>query len=364
MAILSKEKLILQEDDVYFQKFLSKNGEEYGLRFATPKDAKNISTMFREIYNFDYINPIVYNIKLLKKEISSPNKFWIVGDYIEKKEPAGVALVEKERYIAHAGSLITRKKFQGLGITTKIAAAGLITVTKMPQFKEVLRLDSEVRGPQIKVQAVAQNAGQVPYSIIPGYINFGDKREFEVNDHNPCPPQHEETAIIFSMIFRNLWKKRYKNVFLLDHEDLVFFYKYMKSKCKGMKDDVLYLEKGKIDEGNELYGVSKDYYNAIVKIYGYIKAKSLKNLLKVYKNWRIIICKIPATQNGIHSMKLALEKGFKVVGYDIGFYNDKWTLFDSIILAYYPNGNHNLFDVNCLDSIKPLYNRIKNQFQH
>ena len=365
METTFKEKLILKEEDVYFQKFLSKDGQEFGLRFATPKDAKNISKMFKEIYNYEYINPIVYDDTLLKKEISDPNKFWVVGELIENKikEIAGVALVEKERYIAHAGSMITRKKFQGLGVTTKIAVGGLITITKMPQFKDVLRLDSEVRGPQIKIQAVAQNAGAVPYSIIPAYINFGDKREFEVDDNCPCPPQHEETAIIFSMIFRNLWKKRDKNVVLLDNEVLVFFYKYMKSKCKRMKDDILYFEKGKNNKGYELYGVSKDYYNAIVKLYGYIKEKSINNLLKVYKNWRIILWKIPTTHNGVQSMKLALEKGFKVLGYDIGFNNINWTLFDSIILAYYPLGHHNLLDVNCLDSIKPLYNRIKEQFK-
>jgi len=363
MATLSKDELFYQEDDIYFQKFLSKNGEEYGLRFATPKDARNISIMFREIYNYDYIDPVVYDIDLLKKEISDPNVFWIVGDYIEKKEPAGVALVEKERYIAHAGSLITRKKFQGLGVTTKIAAAGLITVTKMPQFKEVLRLDSNVRGSQLKIQAVAQNTGAVPYSIIPSYLNYGDKRDFEVDDNHPYPPHREETAINFSMIFRNLWKKRDKNVFLLDNEDLIFFYKYLKNKCKKMKDDTLHVEKAKTFKGYELYGVSKDYYNAIVKLYGYIKEKSINNLLKVYKNWTVILWKIPTTSNGIQSMELALKKGFKVLGYDAGFNNINWTLFDSVIFAHYPHGRPNLLDINCLDSIKPLYNRIKEQFK-
>ncbi|GAG63747.1 unnamed protein product, partial [marine sediment metagenome] len=30
--------------------------------------------MFKEIYNYEYINPIVYDDTLLKKEISHPNK--------------------------------------------------------------------------------------------------------------------------------------------------------------------------------------------------------------------------------------------------------------------------------------------------
>ncbi|MFX1379825.1 MAG: hypothetical protein ACFFA4_12115, partial [Promethearchaeota archaeon] len=62
------------------------------------------------------------------------------------------------------------------------------------------------------------------------------------------------------------------------------------------------------------------------------------------------------------SMSLALKKGFKIVGYDIGFNNINGTLCDSIVLVYYPNENYNLSDINCIDSIKPLFNRIKQQF--
>jgi len=363
MAALSKEQLKLPKTDAYFQKFMFKNGQEYGLRFATPKDAKTISSMFREIYNYKYINPIVYDIELLKKDISNPNKFWVLSDLIEDKLTAGCALVEKERYIAHAGSLIVKKEFQGHGITTKMAAAGLITVTKRPQFKEILRLDIEVRGPKAKVQTAAQNAGAIPYSIIPSYINFGDKRHFEVNDNHPCPPQKEESAILYSMIFRNLWKKRDNKVFLLDNEDIIYIYDFIRSQTRKMKDDILIPKKENKNKGYELYGVSKDYYMANVKLFGYIKEKSINNLLKTFKNWRIILWKIPTTENGIASMSLALKKGFKVLGYDIGFNNINWTLFDSIILAYYPNGNWNLSDVNCIDIIKPLFNRIKQQFQ-
>ncbi len=362
MATLSKEKLNLQEEGIYFQKFLFGYGQEYGLRFATPKDAKNISSMFKESYYYDYINPIVYDIELLKKHILNPNKFWVLSDLIEKKVTAGCALVEKERYIAHAGGLIVKKEFQGMGITAKMAAAGLITVTKMPQFKDVLRLDIEARGPIPKVQTAAQNAGAIPYSIIPGYSNIGDKRDFEFNDNNPCPPQYEETAIIYSMIFRHLWKKRDRNVFLLDNEDLIYFYEYIHSQTSKMKNDILFTRNEKIGKGYELYGVSKDYYSGIVKLLGYVKEKSINNLLKTYKNWRIILWKIPTTENGIFSMSLALKKGFKVVGYDIGFHNVNWTLFDSIILAYYPKGNCKLSDVNCIDTVKPLFNRIKQQF--
>lgn len=362
MAVISKKKLILQEDDAYFQKFLFKNGKEYGLRFATPKDAANISFLFKESYNYEYPYPVVYDIKLLKNDISKPNRFWILSDLLENEVTVGCALIEKERYIAHAGRLIVKKNFQRQGITTKMAAAGLIIVTKMPQFKDVLRLNIEVRALLTKVQTSAQNAGAIPYGIIPSHLNLGDNRHFDVNDNNPCPPQKEESAVLYSMIFRNLWKNREKNVFLLDNEDLVFVYEYVRSQVRKMKDDTLIPKRENKNKGYELYGVSKDYYMANVQLFGYIKEKSITNLLKTYRNWRIILWKVPTTENGIASMSLALKKGFKVVGYDIGFTNIKRTLFDSVILAYYPNGNYNLSDINCIKAVKPLFNKVKEQF--
>lgn len=363
MATIIKKGLDLQEEDAYFQKSKFKNGQEYGLRFAIPKDATIISSLFKESYNYEYPYPYVYDIELLKKDISKPNKFWVLSDLLENNVTVGCALVDKERYIAHAGCLIVKKDFRRQGITKNLAAAGLLTVTKMPQFKDVLRLNVEVRAPLNQVQTSAQNAGAIPYGIIPSHIKLTDNRYFDINDNKPCSPQNEEfSTVLYSMIFRNLWKKRDKNVFLLDNEDLIFLYEYIRSQAKKMKDDTLILKNKKRSKGYELYGVSKDYYLAHVKLFGYIKEKSLNHLLNTYRNWRMILWKVPTTENGISSMSLALKKGFKVVGYDIGFNNINWTLFDSIILAYYPNGNYVLSDINCSDTIKPLFNRIKKQF--
>ena len=88
-----------------------------------------------------------------------------------------------------------------------------------------------------------------------------------------------------------------------------------------MQYDILILENDPKNKDYELYGVSKDRFMGIVKFYGYIKEKSLNHLLKTYNDWRIILWRIPTTKNGISSMSLALDKGFKIVGYDIGFIN-------------------------------------------
>lgn len=362
MQTVSKRRVLIQEDSIYFQKFIDKNGVDYGLRFGTPNDAKAISSIFREVYNYEYVDPLVYDVENLKRDLSKNNKFWVVGELIKKKEVAGTGLVEKNRYIAHAGKTVVKKIFQGLGVTTKIGAAGLISILKMPQFKDVLRLDIDIRGIEIGSQKLAQYSGAIPYGLIPAYNNFGDKRHFETDNNTPFPPIKEEAAFLYSIIFKNLWSKREKNVFLLDNEDFIFFYEYVKKMAKKLNNDILFLEKYSKSKDYELYGVSKDYYNGKVKLYGYIKEKSLRNLLKTYDNWRIILWRIPTTKNGITSMSLAVDKGFKIVGYDIGFNNIAGSLFDSVILAYYPTNNYNGVNVKCTEILNPLVKKIKELF--
>jgi hypothetical protein len=61
-------------------------------------------------------------------------------------------------------------------------------------------------------------------------------------------------------------------------------------------------------------------------------------------------------------MALALEKGFNMVGYDVGFNKMNSTLHDSVILAYYPNGGSQVFEVNYLEENKPLFNKVREIF--
>lgn len=362
MAVISKDKVLLQDENIYFQRFIAKNGDEYGLRFGESKDAKDISMMYKEVYGYDYVNPLVYDLNLLKRELSEKNHFWFVGESIKNKEIAGAGLLEVARYRIKASKAITKKKFQGQGITTKIGAAGIITALKMPQFQDTLRLDFEVRGPEVGAQKLAQYAGAFPYSLIPAYANFGDRRNFRIEDSKPFPSNREEAVYLYSIIFKTLWRKREQKVYLLNNEDFIFYYEYIKNMNKKMQNDVLILEKPRKDKGYELYGVSKDPYMGIVKLYGYIKEKSLKHLTKAYNDWRIILWRIPTNNNGISSMTLAIDLGFNVVGYDIGFNNMNWTFIDSVIMAYYPNGGSQALKVESVDANRPLFNKAREIF--
>ncbi|MFX0038721.1 MAG: hypothetical protein ACFFCY_10645 [Promethearchaeota archaeon] len=363
MQTIPAKQFTVEFDDTYFQKFVANDGTEYGLRFGNANDAKAISSIFKEIYGYNYVNPLVYDIELLKKELKKENNFWFVGESLKTKEIAGAGLLQVERYIAQASKAVTKKKYQGKGITSKIGAAGIITVIKMPQFKNILRLDFEIRGSEIGAQKLAQYAGAFPYSLIPAYANFGDRRNFNIEDNKPFPPQREESVFLYSILFKNLWSKRDKKVFLLNNGDIIFFYEFVKKMHKKMKDDILILEDYKKDNSYELYGVSKDSYMGIVKLYGYIKKKSLNSLIRTYHDWRIILWRIPTTQNGIASMHVALNKGFRIVGYDIGFNNINWILYDSIILAYYPNNHRKPLKLNCLEINKPLLKEVNKLFE-
>ena len=215
MASITQKELLLREEDIYFQKFTDKNGLDYGLRFGRPEDAKDISMIFKEIYGYNYDSPIVYNIDLLKKSLLDKNHFWFVGELLENNEIVGTGLLKKKRYIAHASKAVVKQKGQGLGVTTKIGAAGIITVSKLPQFKEVLRIDSDTRTSVITAQKLIKNAGAITYGLIPAYINFGDVRKFKIEDNIPFPPKYEEAAFLHTIISKTLWNKRENNVYLL-----------------------------------------------------------------------------------------------------------------------------------------------------
>jgi len=362
MHTISK-KYSFQEDTIYIQKFLSREGQEFGLRLATPDDAKALSMIFKEVYGYEYIKPYVYNAELLKRELLEKNSFWFVGEAIKNKEIVGTGLIEKKRYIAHGGSFAVKKNYQGIGIAAKMGTAGIIFTTKLDQFKNVLKLDVEPRAVKIGAQRAIHDAGAIPFGLIPAYINFGDFRKFNIESTKPPPPINEEAAFLYSLVFKPLWKKREQEIYLLDNEDFIFFYNYIrKMSRKRMNNDVLNLERGKKRKAFELYAVSKDFYGGILNLYGPIMEKSLNNLLRRYNDWRIILWRIPTTQNGINSMSLALEKGFNVVGYDIGFNSMNLKLNDSVILAYYPNGGSHVLQVNSLDENRPLYNKIREIF--
>ena len=92
----------------------------------------------------------------------------------------------------------------------------------------------------------------------------------------------------------------------------------------------------------------------------------IKMYLKKFKKWRYIDWRIPTTKEGVQSMKMALENGFNVIGYDIGSYLARdGTLYDSIFFAYFPkkvklNPNEHL---DIIKKNRPLVDKVLDSLQ-
>ena len=326
------------------------------------EDAQYISKIYKQQYSKYYVDPIVYDIEALSKKIVEKNNYWVICEKIGKKaEICGAGLIEKRYTTAFACKAVLKKKFQGKGLSTKLGSGGIIHVLRLPEFKNVVRLDSDVRGVNIKSQKLVEKSGGIGYAFIPSYNNFSNKRKFDISKGEPCVKGVEEPAILYVNILNTLWKKRQKEIHLIDNEDIYFFYSLMRNKnLRKMKNDQIIFDEG-IGFRSESYQVFKDYYKGAVKIGGYLRKKTLMHFLQLYSSWRLIEWRIPTTHLGRYSLKLALKNNFKVVGYDVGsMLNYDGDLLDNVVLCKYPNGiNFKQFkNLHLTNSNKILVDRV------
>jgi hypothetical protein len=107
--------------------------------------------------------------------------------------------------------------------------------------------------------------------------------------------------------------------------------------------------------------IKQNYNFGAIHMIGYMHDIFIKMYLKKFKKWRFIDWRIPTTEEGIHSMKMALDHGFKVIGYDIGSYLARdGNLYDSVFLAYFPkkvklNPNEPL---NITKKVRPIVDKV------
>ncbi|MEJ2250205.1 MAG: GNAT family N-acetyltransferase [Candidatus Lokiarchaeota archaeon] len=347
----------------YFQTFLSKDNKVYGLRLGIPEDAEEISEIYKEIYGYEYLDPIVYDIKNLRASLADRNNYWFICEKIEdlESEICGSGLMQKvNENILYASKAVVKKKFQKKGIGSILTSNGIITLLKKPEFKNIVRLDSDVRAKNINAQKLIQNSRGIAYSFNPIFYIYGDRRTCKFNDKNPFNRGRSEPAILFLNPLSKLWQIRSRKIFLLKDDDIKFFYEYAKSTNRKMKNDIVeYLMSSSLTS-NQFY-ISKDFSKAILHLSGYIQEKTLKKLIKSHQNWRCIEWRIPATLEGISATKIALRNGFIPSGYDIGStktFSDK--LNDALLFNYFPLGVdfEDWNSINVLNDLRPLVNKI------
>ena len=89
------------------------------------------------------------------------------------------------------------------------------------------------------------------------------------------------------------------------------------------------------------------------------------NIIKKNFNWRVIEWRIPTTIEGLNSMEIAINRGFKNIGYDVGSIIDKnGVLNDSVVMYYYPKNilNQQFENVNLTKTNTLLFNKVKKTF--
>ncbi|MFX1259909.1 MAG: GNAT family N-acetyltransferase [Promethearchaeota archaeon] len=324
--------------DEYVNLFQAKDNNTYGIREAKPEDIKSIIEIFKDIYDYNYLYPWIYDTELFKKRLNNKENLWLIGVSINTEEIISTAVIKKKNsFTVTVGKGAIKKKYQGIGIAKELASECLKISLRRPLFKNTLKIDMDVRANNIKAQKWAEKVKCVPYGFIPNYNNYADKRNFHSPKGEPFIQGQFESVIMYIRPFTNLWKRRQNCIVMLDNEDMIFFYNNVKKYNRRMRNDNLIL-KNNYGIKRESFKITEDIYKGILTINGYLCEKSLEGLLKKYSNWNVIEWRIPATFEGLNSQQIGLNKGFKVVGYDPGSNYDDKLLIDSVLMCYFPNG--------------------------
>lgn len=317
-------------------KFTAKNGQEYQACYANENHAESIVELFKDVYHWNYLYPFVYFPEKVKAKIKKPNQIWCIATPIESDEVVGLSVIKKNRISLHVSKVNIKKKYQGRGIGSGLGANAFTAIIGKPKFRDIKRLESDVRATNLNSQKFIEKTGSKPYGFIPNYNNYDDKRKYSPNNLEPFTNGRIEPVIMYASRFNTFWNMRDKNITLFDNEDILFHYDVARSNNRKMKRDNLII---KINDDFELdqYYIEEDFYKSCVKFEGFICKDTLNDLLKKYNNWNVIEWKIPVNKSGLNSQKIALDNGFVVLGYDSGSILYK-KLQDTLLVGKFPNG--------------------------
>lgn len=355
---------ILQQE--YLIKFESRDGSLYGLRLGNPRDAELISKKFVELFGYGYTDAKVYDVGKLTEDLGSKNTFWFIAECLDNEEPefcGGGAIDIDSPIIASMSKVVGRPKFYGKGLASEMGIKGIFTILNFPQFKTVIRLNAGTRASLKTTQLSMRNQGSKPYGFNPIFVNLGDRRYLNKKEEKPYLKGETVPIIFYMRTLNNFWERREKVVYLLNNEDILYFYDYqVKNNRKMKKNDLLITME---DSNYKMHDIEiKQNYNfGAIHMQGYMHDIFIKMYLKKFKKWRFIDWRIPSTEEGVRSMKLALENGFKVIGYDMGSYLARdGTLHDSVLLVYFPkkvklNPNEPL---DITRKVRPIVDKVLN----
>ncbi|MHA1374763.1 MAG: hypothetical protein ACTSR7_10730 [Promethearchaeota archaeon] len=353
---------ILQRE--YLFKFISRDGSLYGLRLGVPSDAELISKTFVEIFGFEYTDAKVYDVGKLAEDIESKNTFWFIGECLDKEKTefcGGGAIDIDSPITASMSKVVIRPKFQRKGLASEMGIKGIFNILRFPQFKNVIRLNAGARASLKSTQLTMRNQGSKPYGFNPIFVNLGDRKYLNKKEEKPYLKGETVPIIFYQRTLNNFWERRDKVVYLLNNEDILYFYDYqIKNNRKMKKNDLLITMEDSNYKTHDIE-IKQNFNFGAIHMKGYMHDIFIKMYLKKFKKWRFIDWRIPTTEEGVRSMKLALDNGFKVIGYDMSSYLDRdGTLHDSVLLAYFPkkvklNPNEPL---DIIKKVRPIIDKV------
>jgi hypothetical protein len=356
--IKGNNNIVKNQSEEAIAEYTAKDGNDYLLMKATRYHSDSITKLFKDAYGWNYGYPYVYTEELGDK-IEDANQFWYVFIKKEENEVVGVGVLERKGFTLHGGRGIIKSGYRRLGLGTRFGSSTLGHIMKMPPFRSLKRFNGGARAKVIAAHKYVEYAGATPYAIIPNRVIFGDKRGYALSNDYPFDEGRIEAVIQYAIYFNNFWKYRNKKIFLYPDKDISFHYNYALNNNRQMKNDTL-TTTSEVSFKYDHYLFEVDPYNSFIIIKGYLNQKTLKDILAKYHKWNTIEWRIPATQKGIYSQKLALEEGFIIAGYKLGALS--FSQFDDVIkFCKFPNGidDSQFEEVNFTPLGEKLFTKVK-----
>jgi len=159
----------------------TKNGKIIpSLKFASEKDAEEITKIFKEVYENTYPYKQMENISEIQSMIRSPNYYWIIFTIKPDFIAGCIGLrLDFENKIGNFFGFAFRKKFQHkVDISTASIAC---VVATMHKFKNQIFLwFAEIRSSFSSIQYIAKLTGLNPIGVLPNKDIFFNQPESEI----------------------------------------------------------------------------------------------------------------------------------------------------------------------------------------
>ncbi len=369
-ANIARSGVLQEEEAKYFFKYPCEDCM-LGMRFAKHTDVLQISKLFIDEYGFEYYDPAIYSrTELVMKLRDTTKNIWLVGENLISHEIVAVSLLELNKKVVYSGRTIINPNYRGLKLGPVLAYNSLSKILELGLISDYIKIDSSVR-PTTGALRLTEAANGIAYAFGPDFHLLGDRRFHPRDQSQPFNEGYTESAFLYFAVLPKMHTCRDSAVHIFNDELLFFLYDFIRNFKRTMKivmkNDRLIMSKGAtIKEKNiPQLEIIPDPLNSQVTILGASNIPYMKKICEMFKNYQIIIWKIPTSIEGINSMKYAFELDFKAIGYDVASIESSvpGIFHDSLIFTYYNKEVSDKFDnVKTTPKNRELFEKVVDQF--